>query len=82
MASKKINFAALASGTALVTPMGTGKFMAYKKGNFKNQNVLVEHNLGKRKWYQEEELRLEDEDAAARERRRIAFAESFFAYDF
>jgi hypothetical protein len=78
-----INFAALASGTPLITPVGAGKLIAYKKGNFKNQNVLVEDAFGKRRWYPEEVLRLADVNAtAAPEASRIAFAKSFFAYDF
>ncbi len=84
MAEKNtIKFEALASGTEVLTPVGAGKFMAYKKGNFKNQNVLVVDGLGKRRWYPEEVLRLADaETTAAREAVRIAFTKSLFAYDF
>ncbi len=78
-----IKFEALASGTEMLTPVGAGKFMTYKKGNFKNQNVLVEDSFGRRRWYPEEVLRLADAEAtAAREAVRIAFANNFMVYDF
>lgn len=38
------------------TPQGRGRFLHYKKGNFRNQNVRVEHFNGKLKWYPEEVL--------------------------
>ncbi|TXK48159.1 hypothetical protein FVR03_08300 [Pontibacter qinzhouensis] len=55
---KVMKFEALASGTELLTPTGVGKFKTYKKGNFKKQNVLVEHEHGKLKWYTEDVLKL------------------------
>ncbi|MEJ8800718.1 hypothetical protein [Pontibacter sp. H249] len=54
--SKSINFKTLASGTHLETPSGAGIFVAYKPGNFRNQNVLVEHPFGKLVWYNESVL--------------------------
>lgn len=78
-----IKFETLASGTALVTPAGAGKFITYKKGNFKNQDVLVEHAFGNRRWYSEEVLRLADVYATATlEANRMAFSNILFAYDF
>ncbi|MCC9167919.1 hypothetical protein [Pontibacter harenae] len=84
MAKKKgIEFNVLPSGTELITPLGGGKFIAYKKGNFKTQNVLVEHAPCKRKWYTEKEVELASAAGkahAAREVRRQAFIENFFYY--
>ncbi|MDO6390107.1 hypothetical protein Q4E40_08220 [Pontibacter sp. BT731] len=54
----KINFERLSAGTELETPEGTGRFRLYKEGNFKDQNVLVEHPKGRMKWYAAQELQL------------------------
>lgn len=54
----KINFERLVAGTELETPAGTGRFRLYKEGNFKDQNVLVEHPNGRLKWYAAHELQL------------------------
>ncbi|GAB3196995.1 hypothetical protein ABID22_002198 [Pontibacter aydingkolensis] len=54
--SKFINFKSLASGTQLETPSGLGTFVSYKQGNFRNQDVLVEHLFGKLVWYKEDVL--------------------------
>ncbi|MDX5482795.1 MAG: hypothetical protein LPK07_14025 [Hymenobacteraceae bacterium] len=53
---KMINFKTLASGTPLETPKGAGTFLGYKQGNFRKQNVLVEHPFGKQVWYTEDAL--------------------------
>jgi hypothetical protein len=55
--TKNINFTALASGTELQTPKGIGRFLHYKKGNFRNQNIRIEYHTGKRIWYSEEVLK-------------------------
>ena len=55
--TKIINFTALTSGTELLTPQGKGRFMNYKKGNFRNQNVRIEHHNGKQIWYSEAVLK-------------------------
>ncbi|MCP2045291.1 hypothetical protein [Pontibacter sp. HSC-36F09] len=54
----KINFERLIAGTELETPAGIGRFRLYKDGNFKDQNVLVEHPKGRMKWYAANELQL------------------------
>lgn len=54
----KINFERLIAGTELETPEGIGRFRMYQKGNFKDQNVLVEHPKGRTKWYAAHELQL------------------------
>ncbi|GGG24375.1 hypothetical protein [Pontibacter amylolyticus] len=54
----KINFERLLVGTELETPEGIGRFRLYKEGNFKDQNVLVEHPKGRMKWYAAHELQL------------------------
>lgn len=56
--AKSINFRNLATGTALETPQGTGRFIAYKPGNYKKQNVRVELAHGKWVWYKEDALQL------------------------
>ena len=64
--AKTINFTALTRGTELVTPQGTGRFLHYKKGNFRNQNVRIEHYNGRQMWYTEEVLRAMNVPAANR----------------
>lgn len=54
--AKTINFNALSSGTELETPQGKGRFLHYKKGNFRNQNVRVELPNGKVMWFLESVL--------------------------
>ncbi len=54
--TKITNFNTLSSGTELETPQGKGRFLFYKKGNFRNQNVQVELPNGKVMWYPEKVL--------------------------
>ncbi|WP_114782345.1 hypothetical protein [Botryobacter ruber] len=80
---RTIDFAVLQLGAELETPHGVGKFLAYKKGNFRAQNVLVEHVPYKLKWYTEKELEIANtmkKTSPAREASQQAFITDFFYY--
>jgi len=54
---KQVDFTQLPAGTALETAKGPGVFLRYKEGNFRQQNVLIEHHGGRQLWHTEESIR-------------------------